>query len=422
MEEAMKGMSEEEKAEMKKMMKDIMPEMAKKPGLVSAPFTDNKKLVPVKDINRISKIPKKLFTEEDVTTNAALLYGKLMAKIPASEKAIITGIVAKAENGYALMEAAITSLLQGQNHAAMGLSMKAVLAEPKNLTYQNNLAAILSQCGYGDKAIPYLKKLSSQIPGNGTVLHNLGYAWFSLGQIDTARRMFAYAASRNPKNPETKLCRGVIEELRGDPKKAADNYVESFEQMQDPFTENMAKNVKAEGRLEKLDFDKLKKRIAIHEYFKKDWIKVPQLADNVSAYTQNMSIVNGYSAMFTELEDKIEAMVEASNTEIEALADIDINYAANAMKTESMKGLSMMSMPAVYIQRILQPYIYKWTEKYAWEQRELMEKIKEQRSIITKSGENDKCADYDRKNNEFLAYANPLVRKFHATKIEEARI
>jgi tetratricopeptide (TPR) repeat protein len=422
LEEAMKGMSEEEKAEMQKMMKDIMPELAKKPGPAISPFTDNKKLVPVKDLARISKIPKKLFTDADVTANAALLYSRLMAKIPASEKGIITNVMAKAKNGNTLMEAAITSMMQGHTHAAMGLSLKAVLAEPKNIIYQNNLAAILSQSGYPEKAIPYLKKLSSQSPANGTVLHNLGYAWFSLGQVDTARRMFAYAAMRNPNNPETKLCRGVIEELRGDPKKAADNYVESFEQLSDPFTESMAKNIKAEGRLGKMDFDKLKTRIAIHEYFKKNWIKVPELTDNVSAYTENMRIINGYTKMITELEDKIEAMVDESNAEAEALLNMDINKGAEIMMKESIKGLNMMSMTAVYVQRILQPYIYNWTEKYAQEQRELKERISAQGKIITKSGENDKCPDFDRKNNDFLAYANPLIRKFHAKKIEEARV
>jgi hypothetical protein len=41
---------------------------------------------------------------------------------------------------------------------------------------------------------------------------------------------------------------------------------------------------------------------------------------------------------------------------------------------------------------------------------------------MTKSGKNDKCPDYDRKNNEFMAYANPLIRKFHAKKIDEFRV
>lgn len=422
MEDEMKGMSEEEKAEMRKMMKVVMPEMAKKPGSDVVSFTDNKKLVPAKDVNRINSISKKIFNDADVSSNTTLLYNKLMAKIPASEKAIITSVITKAKTGSALMEAAIISFMQGHDHAAMGLAIKAVQAEPKNVNHQNNLAAILSQSGYPEKAIPYLKKLSAQFPSNSTVLHNLGYAWLGLGEIDTARIFFGYAAARNPNNPETKLCRGVIEELRGDPKKAADHYVESFEQSPNPFTENMAKNVKGEGRLEKIDFEKLKSRITIYEYFKKDWIKIPALADDVSAYENNMKIKNGFSNMFTELDDKIDAMVEASSTEMEALSDKSETEFAEAMMKESIKGLSMMSMPAVYIQKILMAHIIKWQQDYIIEYKELLETIQSRRTVMTKTGSNDKCPDFDRKNNEFLTYANPLIRKFHATKIEEGRV
>src|SRR5690349_9772597 len=61
MEDAMKGMSEDEKAEMRKMMKDVMPTAASKPAASVASFTDNKVLVPQKDVNRISTILKKNF-------------------------------------------------------------------------------------------------------------------------------------------------------------------------------------------------------------------------------------------------------------------------------------------------------------------------------------------------------------------------
>jgi|GEM_PF-2878187 len=422
MEDATKGMSDEEKAQMKEMMKGVMPDMAKKPGSEVVSFSDNTKLIPAKAVSRINSIAKKSFTDVDVSNNTVFLYGKLMAKIPASEKTIITSVIGQSQKGSVLMEASIISFMQGHNAAAMGLAMKAVQAEPKNVNFQNNLAAILSQSGYPENAIPYLKKLSAQLPTNSTVLHNLGYAWFSLGQIDTAQRYFAYAAVGNPNNPETKICRGVIEELKGDPKDASDNYVESFEDVPNPFTENLVKNVKASDRLDKIDFDKLKSRITIYEYFKKDWIKIPELTDNVSAFEKNMRIKNGYSKMFTELNANIEAMAQASNAEMDALADKGAPEFVQTMMKESIKGLSMMSMPAVYVQKILQAYIVKWTSDYQKESADLMQQMNARKIEMTKSGDNDKCPDFDRKNNEFLAYANPIIREFHAKKIEEFRV
>lgn len=421
MEDAMKGMSEDEKKEMRKMMKDVMPEMTKKQGPEPIFFTDNKKLVPAKDIHRINSISKKAFTDADINTNTTLLYSKLMAKIPVIEKAIVTNVLSKAKDGSFLMSAATTALLQGHNLAAMALAMKAVQADPKNAVFQNNLAAILSQSGYPDNAVPYLKKLSLQFAGNSTVLNNLGYAWLALGDIDSARRYFGYAAIRNPNHPETNLCRGLIEELKGDPKKAADDYVKSFEEVPNPFAENMIKNVNAGDRIGAMDFEKMKSKITIHEYFKKDWFKVPVLSDNVSGYENDRAIQKGHEKMFGDLLDTLKLMLDASNEQVEKLVDKGETEFVKTMMKESMEGVNMMSMPAVYIQKILLPYVYKWMENYTKEYNALREDINAKRKEITKSGDNDKCPDFDRKNNDFMVYANPLIRKFYAKKIEEFR-
>ncbi|MFL5739593.1 MAG: tetratricopeptide repeat protein [Flavisolibacter sp.] len=422
MEEAMKGMSEEDKAEMRKMVKEVMPDMMKETGPDPVSFTDNKSLVPSRDALRINNISKKTFTDADITTNAALLYTKLAVKIKADEKAIISRVLTQTHDGSSLMSAAVTCLMQGHYQASMGLAMKAVLADPKNVTYQSNLAAILSQSGYPENAIPLLKKLSAQFPRNSTVLNNLGYAWLSLGEIDTARRYLGYAAMRNPNNPETQLCRGFIEELKGDPKKAADNYVESFEELPNPFTETMAKNVKAGDRLNEIDFEKIKSRITIYEYFKKDWIKIPVLKDDVSAYDNNMSIKNGYEKMFDQLNKDIEAMSAASNAEVDALMDKGMDQFARTMAKENMKGLSMMSMPAVYVQKILVAYLKKWTEDYTRQYDSLKVQINIKKKEMTKSADDDKCKDYERRDNEFMTYANPLIRDFNVQRMEAFRV
>src|SRR3982750_2663817 len=68
MEEAMKGMSEEEKSEMQKMMKQVMPEMAAMTETKAnyPDFNSNRELVPKKDIVRINAISKKTPTQADV--------------------------------------------------------------------------------------------------------------------------------------------------------------------------------------------------------------------------------------------------------------------------------------------------------------------------------------------------------------------
>ena len=129
------------------------------------------------------------------------------------------------------------------------------------------------------------------------------------------------AGGLNPNHPESKETEGVIEESTGDPKKAAEDYQESMENAINPFTEQLIKNNKGQTRSPELDYEKLKKSITIYEYFPKDWIKIPVLSDNVSGYERDMQVKNGYSKMIDDLEDKLDALKEASENEANVLMD-----------------------------------------------------------------------------------------------------
>lgn len=424
MEEEMKGMSEEEKAEMRKMMKGMMPALEDHNNKIAdyPEFTSNKQLVPKRDAGRIAAMSKKKLVQADMAVYATTLYNKLIAKGDAAEIALAKKIIAQNPKANAIGGAAVLCMLQGHPEAALALSMKAVQTDPSNANWQNNMASLLTQYGYPEQAIPVLQKLKIQFPRNSTVLNNLGQAWLGLGEIDSANLNIKWAGGLNPNHPESKETEGVIEEIAGNTDKASDDYTKAMENAISPFTETLIKNNSGQDKSDKIDFEKLKRSISIYEYFPKDWIKIPALEDNVSAYENNMRIKNGYSKMFEELEDKVEQMKLASNAEVEALMEKGEKEFIQSMANENIKGLSMMSMPAVIVQKILQAYLRQWMEEYQKEGSHLMENINTQRKEITKSGKNDKCPDFDRKNNEFLAYANPLIRKFHAKKIEEFRM
>ena len=424
LEDEMKGMSEEEKAAMRKMMKDVMPALQENNNKFAdyPEFTDNKQLVPKKDMAKINAIPKKKLLQADMGSYAANLYNKLLAKGNAAEMTLAKKIIAQNPKANAVGGAAVLCMLQGHPQAAMALSMKAVQTDPYNANWQNNMASLLTQYGYPEQAIPVLQKLKNQFPQNSTVLNNLGQAWLGLGMIDSAKINIKIAGRVNPNHPEAKETEGVIEEIAGNTDKATDDYIKAMESSVNPFTEMLIKNNNGQGKLDKIDFEKLKRSITIYEYFPKDWITIPKLSDNVSGYENDMRIKNGYDKMFEELDAQIEEMAKASSVEIEALLEQGESEFVKGMMKESIKGLSMMSKPAVIVQNILQAYLHQWLIDYQKEGSLLMENINTQKIVMTKYDINDKCPDYDRKNNEFLAFANPLVREFHAKKIEEFRV
>ncbi|MBW7891070.1 MAG: hypothetical protein H3C48_08615 [Chitinophagaceae bacterium] len=390
MENAMKesGLSKEEQEEMKKMMKEVMPVLTESnTKIVSYPeFTDNKQLIPKRDAARINTISKKALVDADVTATATSLYNKLIQRATADERAIISKVISKEKTGSSLMAASVTAFLQGHNQAAMGLAMKAVMADPKNANYQNNLAAILSQSGYPEKAIPFLKKLQQQLPGNSTINNNLGFAWLKLGEVDSAKRLYAMAAIRNPANPETKLCGGVLKELEGDPIEAVGNYVDAFEEIPNPFAENMINNRKAGDRIDKMDFEKLKQHITIHEFFTGEWIKLPQFSSSVSGYGGDQSIRDGYHVMYEKLDKKLEELQETAEHDLNALYDKGENEFVKTLLKENMTGVNMMSKPAAYITKMLGFYFQEMMQKYKEELAKLDKFIDEQREIKNKSG------------------------------------
>ena len=121
-----------------------------------------------------------------------------MAKGDAAEIAIIKSVMAKGKDASHFGNAAILCMLEGHAQAALGLSMKAVLSEPTDANWQNNMASLLTQYGYAEHAIPVLQKLRYEMDDNSTVLNNLGQAWFTLGENRQCNEKFIGSNCNKP--------------------------------------------------------------------------------------------------------------------------------------------------------------------------------------------------------------------------------
>ena len=133
-----------------------------------------------------------------------------------------------------------------------------------------------------------------------------------------------------------------------------------------------------------------------------------------------MAQINGYHKMLEELRTKMDLLNDAAGEKIKS-ADDNEDAFIKEMASETINGLNIMSKPAIVVQTILTLYGYQLTKEYAEEREALLERISIEKEKIRKEGKNDKCPDYDRKNNAYLSYANPLIRAFHEEKIEKFR-
>lgn len=424
MEKAMKNMSPAERERMKKMMGDIMPTMLENADDYRYPeITNNHELIPKKDIGRLNAIPKTRLTQSDILAYTNSLLSKLMTKAEPSEIAIIKAVAAKGNSTDHFGNAAILCMMQGHSQAAMGLSMKAVQANPKDLNCQNNMASLLTQYGYPEQAIPLLQKLGNEFPDNSTILNNLAQAWFGLGQLDSAYNFTMAACKTNPSNPDAQALGGIIEESRGNTEAATKHFTNALQNSQDPLAENLLKNNAGANAINNIDYEKLKKSITIYAYFPKNWIEIPVLSDNVSGYENDRAIQNGYAKMLQELEKEIKATFDMSKIPLEeSLKKGKEEFAKEMMKEGLGHGHSFITTPARIIISLITIKLHKLSKEYSEEKKKLDDLIKEKIKEKIAAEKNGQCGVQDRLNNQFLADVNPMLRNMFAKYIEEYRI
>lgn len=440
LDEAMKeeGMSKEEQEEMKKLMKVVMPALNEVNSKTAdyPEFTKNSLLIPKKDIAGISAMNKKSLSKSEIAGYATGLYNKILAKGDASEMAIVKKVILQTPKAADISSAAILAMLQGHPQAALALSIKAVSTEPANLTWQNNMSSLLTSYGFPELAMPVLRKLNNELPVNSTVLNNLGHAWLGLGETDSAKRYLSFASRANPLHPEAKLCGGLIEELKGDPIKAGKIYEEAMELSPNPFTDQVMKNHNKKSNLQNLDFEKIKKMIAIYEYFPPNWMpEIPVMSNNVQNYNEDNAIKSSYAEMISEFKTKVEEMTNKLSLELDDLHNKGEDVFVKEMMTETMKGLSFMSKPATIVLGVLSSYQTKFQLDHAEELKKMIQwkanlQIEKQKKIDViykkiSDSKGTRCETFkqelDNLENQFMVTVNTRLRNYLMKTTEEIR-
>jgi tetratricopeptide (TPR) repeat protein len=289
--------------------------------------------------------------------------------------------------------------------------MQAVMSNPANLNFQNNMAALLTNNGYPENAIPYLNTIQQQLPNNSTVKNNLGYAWLNLGEIDSAQRILTAAAALNPEDPETTTGTGVIQEKKGNTEEAGKKYEEAFVESPSSMGEMILQNARRGNPYDNMTFDQIKDKITIYEYFKKEWITIPNLSNSVDGYQADIGILNGYTEMFKGIMLKIQAIEDSIRNAKDTQFPTEFNRTA---------------------QNILIP-IASYKGKYALTNYDDDAALEENVKKTYKKAEDDcydkstgqaaKCEVQDNiYTAEYLQKVNPDIKRFFENKLEKQRV
>jgi len=132
---------------------------------------------------------------------------------------------AKAEEIYQLLsqnntspdsqsQTAIAFLMEGKPMLALYLLGKACKKSP-DADNLNNYAAVLTNFGAEQFALPILNNLNSHYPKNSTILNNIGQAWFGLGDIEKANKYIDSTLHIYAYHPQANFTKCLIEESKG---------------------------------------------------------------------------------------------------------------------------------------------------------------------------------------------------------------
>jgi tetratricopeptide (TPR) repeat protein len=303
-------------------------------------------------------------------------------------------------------------MMQGHRLAALGLAMQAVIAKPVNLNYQNNMAALLTENGYPENAIPYLNTLQQLVPGNSTVKNNLGYAWLNLGEIDSAQRILTAAAALNPENTDTKTGEGVIQEKKGNTEEAGKNYEEAFVKAPSTLILDLLNNAGKGNPYDDKTADEIKSKLTVYEYFKKDWVSYPDLSNSVSGYEKDTSIQEGYGRMFVSYTAKLQKIYDTIKNS--KYGDIFIPTAKGEMYGK------LAQIIVTELKKIQQLYITRpgLSENLEAAKESLKKAISDLADI---KDFNVRCKKEDQLRSNYLVEVNTLIKKYFLVLNEKNR-
>jgi len=238
----------------KKMMDSLEIKM---PGAQNAPkvgdktladaYEEQTRLVPKKDAVRIASIPKQPITDASMPVFISKAHLAIINVLPAQIKQeaehICQYIRSKDNSNKAIADAANGLWLSGNYQHALYLMGKATLENSSNPDNLNNYAAFLTMSGAEQVAIPILMNLDIKFPNNSTILNNLGQAWFGLGETDKAEKYLDSAIRFFGTHSQASYTRCLLEQSKGDKKKATDAMKKSIENSYSKEKENKLRDL-----------------------------------------------------------------------------------------------------------------------------------------------------------------------------------
>jgi tetratricopeptide (TPR) repeat protein len=172
-------------------------------------FPDREIKPPVKDVKKLSLIPSRPPTRQEISSGLQASIQQISKGIPAPKIEEINTQV-QTLTVEQIDDKAIAAFYQDKPEEGLLLLMEVTKRDPDEINSLNNLASMLTMCGVEQKAISLLMYGLEKVPNSSTLLNNIGQAYLGLGDMQIAMNYFNQCLAIDELNPEANHSMGMI--------------------------------------------------------------------------------------------------------------------------------------------------------------------------------------------------------------------
>ena len=453
--QALKLTSAEDKEAKKRMQQQavtnagkIKEQVIKTGGITEKQITDFKenkdRIVPVRDDARINAVLKRDLSDAEIKNYCKAVFEAVKkemnpAAVLQAEK-IYTQLKAKYPSTEAMGNGAISCYLANLTLQSIYIMGKVCSEDAGDANNLNNYAALLTNHGVEQGAIPILNYLNRKFAKSPVVMSNLSVAWMGLGEFKTAEKYADSCIRFFPGNAaQAHYVKAVVKESNGDRPGAIEELKqsigESYSAVKESLLKKMGGKLTAADHKKKLPADAL----GLSRFNFPSFPRTYEAAINSTLEWE--TFYKNLKSSIAELEIKTERLRKEYNTKTAADAKAAIDFAKQkaGKPTYAFAANNNTNQSWTNFYQVLSEEFVKKEEAFMKEARQLTEKnskmLDELDTIVkvhlAKRFEQDAlgkiftdaeaCNAYKEAYDNYMQPANNMFEKFYTAYIDHQR-
>jgi sugar lactone lactonase YvrE/tetratricopeptide (TPR) repeat protein len=346
---------------------------------------------PQKNTKLLASLPSHTLTRKELQEFMLVIKSKIEDKISPDQKNEVNTLLSTwAGNPDMINGTAIISWYKGALSEALLLEIGAALKSDTVPLIINNIGAMLTLGGVPEKAIPVLKTLLPVFADNPMVLNNIGQAYASLGETETAMYFLGRCIRIAPLHPDANNTIATIESINKDyvnAKKHAENSIKGV------YTKAGVRIV----RFLEPEVSPYKLRrpfVRMPDYFNENKFKLPRQCENTGEY----AVIKAEYAAFHSMVDNSIKEYSRLRSGMEAMLPMcDRATAAKFLKTKGASWPPFQQYASIQFGEILSdPEYYEGIKRVYRHANDLLSPLKAEyytslANVMKKFEENPEC-------------------------------